>query len=294
LNHYPVMHAEVLTHLALKGKKIIVDCTVGIGSHAGKLLAAMDSDSVLIGVDRDTGSLEMARARLKPYEGRFILCHGDFAHIDSIVRNAGFEAVDGVLFDLGISSYQLSDPQRGFSFMKEGPLDMRMDKDTFLWAYDLVNNLSENELGNIFRKFGEERYYRKIAHCIIQERKNEPIATTTQLAEVVSRCISSRSHYTRIHPATRVFQSLRIAVNRELDALSQGLAGALSLVRTGGRIAVISFHSLEDRIAKHTFRHWASEGLVEIVTKKPLVPSEEEKEENWPSRSAKLRVAVKK
>jgi len=197
------------------------------------------------------------------------------------------------LFDLGVSTYQLGNARRGFSFLKEGPLDMRLDQDAFVSAYDLINNLSEKELANIFRLFGEERYYKKIAQAIVTARRNEPIATTTQFAEIVSNTIGSKYRLYKIHPATRTFQALRIAVNRELLTLEAGLVKAISLLRRGGRIAVISFHSLEDRIVKHTFREYAARGLLRIITKKPQVPDDAEISENSASRSAKLRVAEK-
>jgi len=171
---------------------------------------------------------------------------------------------------------------------------MRMDRNSFLSAYDLVNNLSEKELGDIFRKFGEERYYRRIAQAIAKERKKEPISTTTQLTKIILRSIPAKSQHSRIHPATRIFQALRIAVNSELEALETALDKAIMLLNRGGRIGVISFHSLEDRIVKHTFRKHASEGTFSIITKKPLIPSLEEKAENPPSRSAKFRVGEKK
>ncbi len=291
--HYPVMYKEVLELLGVKDKGVVVDCTVGIGSHASKILEAMGKKGFLIGIDKDEDSLGVARQRLCDYEGNFSLFKADFSELDKVLEESNIERVDAFLFDLGISTYQLSDSARGFSFLKEGPLDMRMDRDAFLSAYDLVNNLSEIELGSIFKKFGEERYYRRIAHLLVEERRHEPIYTTTQLAQIVMRGIPRQRQYDRIHPATRIFQSLRIAVNRELEALSQGINKAISFLNKGGRIAVISFHSLEDRIVKHTFREYAHRDQLKIVTKKPLVPSDSEKEENFASRSAKLRVAEK-
>ena len=292
--HYPVMHKEVIKLLELNTKKIVVDCTAGVGSHLQKLLYQMPADSFLIGIDRDADSLAVAEMRLGDYEGRFKLINDNFIHIDNIIKEFSLEGVDAFLFDLGISIHQLNNPERGFSFLKEGPLDMRMDRNSFLSAYDLVNNLSEKELGNIFRKFGEERYYRRVAYTIAKERKKEPIATTTGLTKIILRSIPAKSQYSRIHPATRIFQALRIVVNRELEALETALGKAIMLLNKGGRIGVISFHSLEDRIVKHTFRKHASEGILKVITKKPLIPSLEEKTENSPSRSAKFRVAEKK
>ncbi len=291
--HYPVMYREVLRFLEIETKRIVVDCTIGIGSHAWRLLESAAEDAFLIGIDRDQDSLDLAKARLEPFRGRFILIKDNFANLDRILGKLDIEGVDALLLDLGISTYQLGNPARGFSFLKEGPLDMRMDKDSFLSAYDLVNNLSEIELGNIFKKFGEERYSRRVAHSLVESRKNEPISTTVQLADLIIRCIPGEARWGRIHPATRIFQALRIAVNRELEALRTALVQAISHLKSGGRIGVISFHSLEDRIVKHTYKDYFSKGILKIVTKKPLTPTEEEKNENPPSRSAKLRVAEK-
>ncbi len=291
--HYPVMYKEVLKFLDMRKKNIAVDCTLGLGSHSYKLLQEMPKTAHLIGIDKDQESLNVANERLKSFEGRFSLVKDDFVHLDNVLKNLNIEKVDAFLFDLGISSYQLNNPQRGFSFLKEGPLDMRMDRSYFLSAYDLVNNLSEAELGSIFRKFGEERYFRKIAHSLIEERKREPISTTTTLAQIIRQSFPQRQRYSRIHPATRAFQALRIAVNRELEALRVALTKAIFFLNKGGRLAVISFHSLEDRITKQTFREYSSKGVLKIITKKPLRPANLEVEENLPSRSAKMRVAEK-
>jgi len=293
--HYPVMYREVLRFLDIKNKKVIVDCTVGIGSHAYKLFEVMRDDAFFVGIDKDEDSLRVARMRLKSLESLkgFTLLKADFANLDRVLKSLNIESVDAFLFDLGISTYQLSNPQRGFSFLKEGPLDMRMDRDAFLSAYDLINNLSKTELGSIFRKFGEERYYKRIAHFLVEARKNEPISTTLRLAQIIMDSVPASNRYRKIHPATRIFQSLRIAVNRELEALGVGLKRAIPFLNKGGRIAVISFHSLEDRIVKHTFRDYYSQGTLNILTKKPIPPTDLEKNENSPSRSAKLRVAEK-
>lgn len=291
--HYPVMYREVLNFLDPGKRRIVVDCTAGIGSHSYKLLESMPKDGFLIGIDRDQDSLEVARSRLEEFPGRFSLVKDNFANLDQILNNLGIEEVDAFLFDLGISTYQLNNPDRGFSFLKEGPLDMRMDRDSFLSAYDLVNNLSEVELGNIFRKFGEERHSRRIAHLLVRERKNEPISTTNKLRDLIVQAIPGRSRRGRIHPATRIFQALRVAVNREPEALDIALPCAVSRLKSRGRIGVISFHSLEDRTVKHLYRDRSAENLLKIITKKPVLPTEEERLENPPSRSAKLRVAEK-
>ncbi|UCG34833.1 MAG: 16S rRNA (cytosine(1402)-N(4))-methyltransferase RsmH [Candidatus Omnitrophota bacterium] len=291
--HYPVLYREVLELLAINRRKLIVDCTIGVGSLALKFFEAMKPDAFLIGIDKDGESLEVARRNLGPFEGRFVLRKSDFFNVAGVLKDLGILGVDALIFDLGISTYQLSSTERGFSFLKEGPLDMRMDKDAFVSAYDLVNNLSVGELTRIFKKFGEERYAKKIAHFIVQARRRAPISSTTELAGVVMQAFPPKKRYGRIHPATRIFQALRIAVNRELEVLGESIEIATSLLNKGGRIGVISFHSLEDRIVKHTFKNLASSHVLEIITKKPVSPTLGEIEENSASRCAKLRVAEK-
>jgi 16S rRNA (cytosine1402-N4)-methyltransferase len=288
ISHYPVMYRQLLDSLELKEKKVIVDCTVGLGSHALKFFEVMSKDAQLIGIDKDEDALGIAARRLEAYRERLTLVKGDFSNLDNILANLSIKEADIFLFDLGVSMYQLSEAERGFSFLREGPLDMRMDRNSFLCAYDLVNNLSELELENIFRRFGEERYARRIARRISLERKNEPIASTVQLGRIIMRAVPAKISF-KIHPATRVFQALRVAVNRELEVLPLGLSKALDKLRQYGKIAVISFHSLEDRICKHIFKEYAVKGILEIITKKPLVPSPAEIEENHASRSAKLK-----
>lgn len=290
--HYPVMHREAIELLDIKNKNVIVDCTVGVGSCALKFLEVMKSDAHLLGIDKDEESLRIAEKILKPFEGKFTLRRDDFSNLDAILHTIKLKA-DVFFFDLGISSFQLNNPQGGFSFLKEGPLDMRMDRNAFLSAYDLINNLSEIELGAIFRRFGEERFAKRIAHFIAEKRKKEPIYTTTQLARIVLDAVGLKGSGGRIHPATRIFQALRIAVNRELEILKIGITKAITLVTKGGRIGVISFHSLEDRIVKHTFREYASNNTVRLITKKPLTPQAQELAENISSRSAKFRVVEK-
>lgn len=291
--HYPVMYREVLELLEVANKQVVVDCTTGIGSHSCKILEAMSRDSLLVGIDKDQESLDIAIGRLKNFKDRFRPIKGNFSELKSALGKLKIESADAFLFDLGISMHQLSDHKRGFSFLKDGPLDMRMDRSSFFSAYDLVNNLSEIELENIFKKFGEERYARRIARSIVRGRQVSPILTTTELAKIITNSLPTKNRYLRIHPATRVFQSLRIAVNRELEVLKAGLEQAISMLRSKGRIAVISFHSLEDRIVKQVFREQASQGHLDIITKKPLQPGDEEIRENSASRSAKLRVAQK-
>ena len=293
IQHYPVMYREVIDLLEIRRRRVVVDCTIGCGSHAEKFLEVMPRESLLVGIDRDQDSLAYVGERLKRFGARLLLFKSNFLDLDEILDKAGISCVDAFLFDLGVSSYQLSDPERGFSFLKNGDLDMRMDRDAFLSAYDLVNNLSERELAGIFRKFGQERYANRVARYIVNARKLKPISSTLRLAEIVARAVPGKMRRYKIHPATRVFQSLRIAVNRELEPLGESLIKAANLLNRGGRLAVISFHSLEDRIVKHTFRVLAREGGVKVIVKKPLTPTGVEVAENAPSRSAKLRVLEK-
>jgi 16S rRNA (cytosine1402-N4)-methyltransferase len=291
--HIPVMLNEVLGYLNLSPGETIIDATVGTGGHAGRILERILPGGRLVGIDRDKESLEACRERLKDFSGSFELAQGNFQDIDSIAKNLKIKKADGILFDLGISSFQLDDAARGFSFQKEGPLDMRLDRASYVSAYDLVNNLNEEEISTLLRNFGQERWHNRIARLIVEERERHPISTTSELAAITVRAIPARfrHRYYRIHPATRTFQAVRIAVNRELEALDTALNKAIALLGKKARLCVISFHSLEDRIVKFAFRKAASEGLINILTAKPLVPDAPEIENNPSSRSSKLRVA---
>lgn len=291
--HIPAMLNEVIDYLNLSPGKIIVDATIGTAGHSRAILERILPGGKLIGIDRDEDSLAVCRQRLIEFKGAFELAHGNFVDIDSVLSGLNIDKVDGILFDLGISSFQLDDPNRGFSFQNEGPLDMRLDRSSYISAYDLMNNLNEGEISAILWNFGQERWHNRIAHLLIQERQRQPISTTSQLANIVLRSIPHRyrhRHY-RIHPATRTFQAVRIAVNRELEILENALDKAIEILGIGAKICVISFHSLEDRAVKFTFRKAASEGRLKIITPKPLVPQEEEVKSNPSSRSSKLRVA---
>ena len=291
--HVPVMLQEVLDYLKLTPGQIIVDATLGTGGHSLEILKRITPGGRLIGIDRDENSLNICRQRLAEFKENTELVHANFADIDQVLANLGIDKIDGIVFDLGISSYQLQDAQRGFSFQQEGPLDMRLDKSSYISAYDLINNLNENEISQMLWNFGQERWHNRIAHLLVQERKSEPISTTKQLANLVMRAIPHRYRrsYYRIHPATRTFQAVRIAVNRELEILENAIKKAVDLLRKQARICVISFHSLEDRVIKHTFRALAADGLIDIVTAKPLTPGFGEIEVNPSSRSSKFRVA---
>ena len=281
--HEPVLLREVLRFLEPREGKVIVDATVGTGGHAEALLSF---GAKVIGIDQDPESLRIATSRLSPFGDRFFPVRGNFRKLSELLRGLGVEKVDGVLFDLGLSSWHLSQAERGFSFQKEGPLDMRMDPDNPVTAEKLVNELSERELARILWEYGEERYAEKIAKAIV---KNRPIRTTTELASIVASCYPPGPH--RIHPATRTFQALRIAVNDELSALEEALPRVLEVLNPGGVVCVISFHSLEDRIVKNFFRREAQLRKLTVLTKKPVRPSEEEISRNPRARSARLRAA---
>jgi 16S rRNA (cytosine1402-N4)-methyltransferase len=286
--HEPVMVAEVLEHLAPERGGVFVDCTVGLGGHAQALIEA--GASRVIGLDRDPGALAEARVVLAPYESRVQLIHSDYRRLGAVLDSLGVAAVDGLLADLGVSSMQFDAPGRGFSFRRDEPLDMRMDTTTGPTAADMIREADERMLADVIYEFGEERQSRRIARAIESVRARMPITTTGQLADIVRRAIPKRG-YTRIDPATRTFQAIRIWVNRELEGLDVFLADAARRLRPGGRMVVISFHSLEDRVVKHTLRSLQTAGDLTIRTKRPLVSSEAEIERNPRARSAKLRAA---
>jgi len=291
--HVPVMLNEVIMYLQLLPRMVIVDCTLGEGGHSEAILRKITPGGQLIGIDQDDDALSLARLHLSRFDGAFKLFCGNFQNIKSIVFDTGTDSVDGILFDLGVSSLQLSNANRGFSFTENGRLDMRMDKNAKIDAFDLVNNLSEEELANLIYNFGEERHSRRIAHRIAEQRAHSPILNTQQLSKIVVQALPRYRMHRRIHPATKTFMALRIAVNRELEVLEKGITDALGLLKPGGRICVIAFHSLEDRIIKNIFKSQAKEMKLKILTKKPLVPLQAEIEHNYKSRSAKLRVAEK-
>lgn len=293
--HTPVMLNEVLDYLNLGAGKVVVDATIGTGGHSIEIIKRIVPGGKLIGIDRDAESLSIAADRLSEFKGSCEFVHANFKDIDTVLANLNITHVDAVLFDLGISSYQLEDPKRGFSFSNEGPLDMRLDRESYISAYDLVNNLNEQEISHLLWMFGQERWHNRIAHLLVEEREKQPIATTLQLANIVEKAIpyKYRHRYYRIHPATRTFQAMRIAVNRELETLDIAVKKAITLLRRKGRVCVISFHSLEDRIVKHSFRSDASENLIRIITPKPMRPLQTEVQDNPSSRSSKLRVAEK-
>jgi 16S rRNA (cytosine1402-N4)-methyltransferase len=298
--HIPVLYDQVLAGLQVRPGGTYVDATVGGGGHATGILDASAPDGRLLGLDADPEAAAFAREALRPFGERAIVHHANFRDLENVAVSLGFAQVDGLLMDLGFSSRQMANPQRGFSFSQDGPLDMRMDPSHGPSAADLVNSLPEAELADLLWRYGEERHSRRIARAIVAAR---PLATTGQLASLVARLIGHRE---KIHPATRTFQALRIAVNDELDALAQALPQARDLLRPRGRLAVISFHSLEDRLAKQFYQRETRDCIcppetpvcvcghratLRIITRKPLRPDEAEIARNPRSRSAKLRIA---
>ena len=315
--HIPVLRNEILEFFEPIPNGVFVDATIGLGGHSLSILETSAPSCRLIGIDLDESALAIAEKRLFHFKDSICLIHGNFAQIQGLLKPYGIKKVDGVLIDLGVSSLQLDTPERGFSFQHLGPLDMRMDMRTATSATQIVNNSKPDQLIQIFKDYGEERLAKQIVDHIVEVRKETPITTTLQLAEIVERVYfkkakrSKESHYhrnkvNRIHPATRIFQALRIQVNGELDNLDHALDGVISVLKHGAHLCVISFHSLEDRIVKQKFKHYAKscicapktpvcicnhEKTIDVVTKKPVLPTEIEIDANPRSRSAKLRVA---
>jgi 16S rRNA (cytosine1402-N4)-methyltransferase len=286
--HIPVLVEEVMTFLRCEPGRTYVDATLGGGGHASEILKRTAPDGVVIGIEWDEEALSEARNRLIPFGDRVKIFRENFIHLPDFV---GAESADGMLLDLGLSSIQVEKSERGFSFKGEGPLDMRMDQRVDHTAAYLINRLSTEELEYTLSHYGEERWAKRIAGAIVQERDRDPIRTTQTLRKIVHRAIPRRFHSRRIDPATRTFQAFRIRVNEELENLGKILETGWRILKRGGRICIISFHSLEDRRVKETFRRLEKQGEMRILTKKPVTPSEEEQRRNPRSRSAKLRCA---
>ncbi len=306
--HIPVMLGPVIELLNCKRGGIYVDATIGAGGYARSILEKSAAEGVVLGLDWDREAIERVRERLSGYGKRLILEKADFADIRRVLSEHGIREVDGIAADLGVSSFQIEDPKRGFSFIKEGPLDMRMNRDLPQTAADLVNKLPEKDLADLIYRYGEERLSRRIARAIVAARKESRIEDTRELAELIRKTVPATRDSFRIHAATRTFQALRIAVNRELDSLERFLPEALHVLKPGGSLCVVAFHSLEDRVVKEAFRNWARscrcpreraacecEGrpLVRLLTKKALRPLPDEIERNPRSRSARLRAVEK-
>ncbi len=269
--------------LKVKESGVYIDGTVGLGGHAEFILQNIPGCTV-IGIDRDDKALEIAKERLKGYDVR--LERDNFSNMEAVTKGLGYEKVDGILLDLGVSTLQLKSEGRGFSFLKDEPLDMRMDNRQTLTALRIISRYTEKDLAHILWQYGEERFSRKIARAIVNAREQKPIRTCRELSQIIEKAIGRKG---RIHPATKTFQALRIEVNKELTELSMAINTGINILKSGGRFCILSYHSLEDRIVKHSFKELAHKGMVSIITKKPLIPKKEEQLLNPSSRSAKLR-----
>jgi 16S rRNA (cytosine1402-N4)-methyltransferase len=304
--HVPVLLKETIEKLDIKKNGIYIDCTLGGGGHSSEILKRLDKKGTLIGIDQDIEAINASKERLKEYDN-VIYVHDNFYNIKNILDDLNIEKVDGILMDLGVSSYQLDKAERGFSYMKDAPLDMRMNRDQVLSAYDVVNSYKMEDIQRVIRNYGEDRFARRIAKCIVEEREKSPIKTTFELVDIIKKAVPMKLQKNG-HPAKKTFQAIRIEVNSELRILDNALDDAIDRLKVGGRIAVITFHSLEDRKVKVKFRQLENPctcppdfpvcvcgkvPIIKIINKKPIEPNEEEKEKNTRSRSAKLRTAEK-
>jgi 16S rRNA (cytosine1402-N4)-methyltransferase len=302
------MLEETIDSLDCKPGGVYFDGTVGGGGHAYEILTRTAPDGILIGVDRDEDALLESARRLEPFGERVLLVKGNFAQIGTIVPEQGFSAVSGILLDLGVSSHQFDTPERGFGFSRDAPLDMRMDRESGITAFDIVNTFPERRLKEIIREYGEEMMPGRIVRAISERRRLSPIRTTGELAEIIAGALPGHLKQKRIHPATKTFQALRIAVNNELENLHTAIESGIDMLEEGGRISVISFHSLEDRMVKGLFRSWEKgcicppdfpicrcgrKSKLRVMTKKPVMAGEEEVVSNPRARSARLRTAVR-
>jgi 16S rRNA (cytosine1402-N4)-methyltransferase len=307
-DHFPVMVNEVVYYLNVRPGKIYVDCTLGGAGHARAIIEKFGSDGFLIGIDQDKNAVEHAKKVLNPYASKIAIFHDNFVNVKSVLSQLNILKVDGILADLGVSFHQLAQSGRGFTFQKDEPLDMRMNTDSELTASSIVNNADEKELSNIFFRYGEERWSRKIASNIVRARQIKPIQTTFELVNIVSKSIPKKFIFQsqRIHPATRVFMALRIAVNHELEVLEKFLNSTAEVLNPGGRLCILSFHSLEDRLVKHRIKALEKgctcppnfpkcichhEKKMRFLTKKPVRPTRQEIEANPMARSTRLRAA---
>ena len=305
--HISVLLNECLEGLSIKKNGIYVDCTLGGAGHSSHILEKLSSEGTLIGIDQDNDALRAAKEKLRDYSNvKFV--HNNFYNIDSILTSLNIPKVDGILMDLGVSSYQLDEGERGFSYMKDAPLDMRMDRDREFSAYEVVNTYSEEDLYRIIRDYGEEKFAKKIAKFIVEKRADKPIETTLELVDIIKAAIPAKARREGPHPAKRTFQAIRIEVNGELAILNKAIEDGVEHLNKGGRMAIITFHSLEDRIVKLKYRELSNpctcpkefpvcicgkKPLVKIISRKAIEPSKEEVEKNPRSRSAKLRILEK-
>ena len=307
--HKPVLLDEVISSLQIKESGIYVDCTIGGAGHSKEIARYLSSKGHLIGIDQDKAAIKAAADNLEETAPQIDLIRDNYRNLDAVLKKLEVPAVDGFLFDLGVSSYQLDEPERGFSYRYDAPLDMRMDQRREETAADIVNNYSQEELTEIISNYGEENWAARIASFIVEQREEESIETTLELVQTIKNAIPASARRTGGHPAKRTFQALRIAVNNELDIIERSIKNAVDRLQVGGRISIISFHSLEDRIVKHTFKDLArdcicppkmpvcgcdEEAEIKVITKSAISASDKELEKNPRARSAKLRVAEKK
>jgi len=288
--HKSVLLQETLEYLNCNKKSVVLDCTVGCAGHAVEILKIISPKGRLIGIDADKDTLKEAEKKLKIFNGSFKLFHENFVNFNKVLDDLNIKKVDAMLFDFGISSFQLDDGQRGFSFKNSGPLDMRMDKTKGLPLWRVLENMTEIQVGNIIKDFGEERQWRKIARAIIEARRISPIHDSGRFAQIIANAFNY-TYRTKIHPATKTFQAFRIFINDELGVIKEALLKAPEFLKKNGRVVVISFHSLEDRIVKRTFKVFTESGMLKTLTKKPITADRQEISENPRSRSAKLRSA---
>ncbi len=307
-NHKPIMVSECINGLNINPEGIYVDCTVGGGGHSFEISKNLGENGHLIGIDRDINAIEASSSRLSAFSEKVLLVKGNFFEIENILQSLNINGVDGILADLGVSSHQLDSAIRGFSYMQDGALDMRMDTSKKFSAYDVVNGYTADKLFKIISQYGEERYAKRIASFIEEERKIKPIQTTFELVSVIKKAIPAKARQDGPHPAKRTFQAIRIEVNEELSGLESALKNMVKMLKPGGRVCVITFHSLEDRIAKNTFKEMVNpctcpidfpmcvckkEPVVKLISRKPIIPDDSEINENPRARSAKLRIAEK-
>lgn len=305
--HVSVLLNECIEALNIKKDGIYVDCTLGGAGHSSEIVKKLSDKGRLIGIDQDKDALAAAKERLKDYKN-VTLVHSNFQHVYNVLEDLKIESVDGILMDLGVSSYQLDEGQRGFSYMQDAPLDMRMNREESFSAFEVVNGYSFEELHRIIKDYGEEKFSRRIAEFIVRERSKKPIETTFQLVEIIKAAIPAKARREGPHPAKRTFQAIRIEVNRELDIIEHTIKDGVEKLSKGGRMAIITFHSLEDRIVKNTYKELENpctcprefpicvcgkKPKVKILTKKPIEPTDREVEENPRSRSSKLRIIEK-
>ena len=306
--HIPVLFHEIMDIMAPEPGEVFVDCTLGGGGHSRGFLERMGADGRLIGIDQDTNALKAAGENLAEFGERVTYVHSNYNNLDEILNTYAPDGVDGILFDIGVSSHQLDEKDRGFSYMQDAPLDMRMNQSQKFSAWDVVNTYSEDELHRIIKEYGEERWAKRIAQFIVEFRKEKPVDTTGELVDIIKRAIPKGAREEGNHPAKRTFQAIRIEVNDELGVLTRTISVAAKHLKKGGRLGIISFHSLEDRIVKEQFRYLASDCIcppelpfcqcdkvseVKILTRKPVTATKEELEANSRSKSAKFRAVVK-